>query len=85
MTRKEVYKLIDGERDYQDALLPDRREPKGTPHSVGDYLTMLRSYMHKADEAWTYNAGDTAALDVIRKIGAIAIHCMEDHGAPERK
>ncbi|GAG92939.1 unnamed protein product, partial [marine sediment metagenome] len=55
------------------------------PHTVGNYLTMLRRYANKADEAWTDNAGDLAALDVIRKIAGIAVHCMEDWGAPLRK
>ena len=41
--------------------------------------------MDKANEAWSMNAGDEDALDVVRKIGGIAVHCMEDHGAPERE
>jgi len=83
MKRKDVYKLIDGERDYQDQLPPNRTS--GGDHTVGDYLVMLNSYLHEANHAWTMNAGDIPALDNIRKIGAIAIRCMEDHGAPERR
>ena len=82
MTREEVYKLIDGEREYQNSLPPSRTN--GFHKTVGEYLTMLRCYMTQADVAWTMNAGDDAALDVIRKIAGIAVHCMEDHGAPER-
>ena len=84
MQRADVYKLIDGERDYQDSLGPDRRLPSEVPHSVGDYLVMLDTYLRKAKNAWTYCPGVTAALDQIRKIGAIAVHCMEDHEAPPR-
>jgi hypothetical protein len=83
MKRKDVYALIDGERDYQDSLGADRS--REAPHSVGAYLTLLRSYAAKADIAWTDNPGDTAALDVIRKIAAIAVRCMEDHDAPTRQ
>ena len=82
MTRSEVYKVIDGERDYQDSLSPDRTV--GVQHQVGSYLTMLRSYLAKAEQQWTNTAGDSAALSEIRKIAAIATRCMEDHGAPER-
>jgi hypothetical protein len=82
MKRRKVYELIDGERKYQDSLPPSRTD--GEQRSVGDYLTMLRSYMGKADAAWTDNPGDEQALDVVRKIASIAIRCMEDHGAPPR-
>lgn len=81
-SRADVYDAIDSERDYQDNLGAQRTA--GVPHSVGAYLTMLRKYMSDADEAWTNTAGDAAALEVIRKIAGIAVHCMEDHGATPR-
>lgn len=83
MSREGVYRLIDGERDYQNALGPDRTD--GAPRTVGDYLTMMQHYLAKATEAWVMNPGDQEALDVVRKLGGIAVHCMEDHGAPERR
>lgn len=83
MTREEVYHLINGERDYQDHLSSERTD--GTQHSVGDYVTMLTYYVSKLQEAWTMNPGTTQALDVMRKCAGIAVHCMEDHGAPARK
>lgn len=82
LSRYEVYELINGERAYQNALPPSRTD--GSEKTVGDYLTMLRSYMAKADAAWTDNNGNYPALDVVRKIAGIAVHCMEDHGAPPR-
>lgn len=81
-TRKEVYAVIDGERSYQDALGPDRTD--GTETTVGEYITMLQHYQIKLVEAWTLNPGDASALDVMRKIAGIAVHCMEDHGAISR-
>ncbi len=83
MKRTDVYNLIDGERYYQDHLPSTRTN--GFNKTVGEYLTMLRHYMNKADAAWTDYAGDEAALDVVRKIAGICVHCMEDHGAPHRK
>lgn len=85
MTRAQVYALIDGERDYQDSLGTDRREPFEVPHCTGEYLVMLATYLRKAEDAWTNTAGNHDALDQIRKIAAIAVHCMEDNGAPPRK
>ncbi len=85
MIRAEVYKLIDNERDYQDRLGPDRTElPPTHPREVGESLTMMATYFRRAQDGWTEQAGNEAALDNIRKIAAIAVRCMEDHGAPER-
>lgn len=81
--REVIYDVIDGERDYQDALPPTRTD--GHPRSVGDYLVMLDEYGRRAKIAWTDNPGDEQALDVVRKIAGIAVHCMEDHGAPRRE
>lgn len=82
MKREDVYKLIDSERAYQHTLPPNRTI--GFSKTVGEYITMLHHYMNKLDEAWTCNAGDEKALEVMRKIAGIAVHCMEDHGAPPR-
>jgi hypothetical protein len=81
-SRKEVYEAIDTERAYQDRLPATRTE--GHDHSVGDYITMLARYQQHLVTAWTDNPGDTEALHVMRKIAGIAVHCMEDHGAPRR-
>jgi hypothetical protein len=78
-TREEVYKVIDGERNYQNTKWA------GHSHEVGAYLTMMRNYMTKAEYAWTDNNGELPALDVIRKIAAICVHCMEENGIVERK
>ena len=88
MTREEVYKLIDGERNYQDKLAGARNgkeEDRLTAKSTGDYIVLLSSYIRRAQDEWTDNAGDRAALDVVRKIAGIAVHCMEDNGAPSRE
>ncbi len=82
-SRDQVYEAIDSERDYQDALGADRTD--GFDHTVGEYLVMLDTYLRKAKDAWTMNAGNKAALEEIRKIAGISVRCMEDHGAPFRK
>jgi len=82
MNREDVYKLIDEGREYKDNLPPSHTD--GEPHTVGDYITMLGYYYTRLQEAWTVNPSDEQALDVMRKIGGIAVYCMEDHGAPRR-
>ena len=82
-SREEIYVAIDSERDYQDSLGPLRtNEPV---HSVGDELTMLATYLRKAQDAYTSQPGVEAALHEIRKVAAIAVRCMENHGAPKRE
>lgn len=81
--RETVYRAINGERDYQDHL--DSTRTDWSKKTVGDYCTMMQYYQNELVKAWTVNAGDNAALDVMRKIAGIAVHCMEDHGVIERK
>ena len=84
-TRQEVFRAIDSERDYQDAQCLARYPTYRGNHEVGAFLTMFRSYLLRAEEAWTSNDGDAQALEVIRKLAGIAVNCMEQHGAPQRK
>jgi hypothetical protein len=82
VTRAEVYAAIDTEREYQDKLGADRTD--GSQHSVGDYTVMLNFYVQRLNNEWTMNPGTDEALKIMRKIAGIAVHCMEDHGAPHR-
>ena len=82
MDRDIVYGAIDSERDFQDAFTRDKGlNPNKT---VGEYLTLIRTYANKADAAWTGQAGDNGALEEIRKIATICVSCMEKHGANSR-
>jgi len=85
MNRSEVYQQVSNERDYQDSFkvgLDGRTD--GKEKSVGDYLTLIRTYSSKADAAYSGNPGNTPALHEIRKIAALCVQCMEVHGAPSR-
>jgi hypothetical protein len=82
LVMNQVHALVDRERYYQGVLGPNRTDARSK--SVPGYLCMFDSYLRKAIDAWTFNAGDTLALENIRKLAGIAVHCMEDHGAPHR-
>lgn len=73
---------VDLERNYQDSLGADRTD--FAPRKVTGYLTMFKTYLDRAINGWTENAGNEVALDNIRKLAGIAVHCLEDHGAPLR-
>lgn len=82
--REDVYKAVDGEREYQDA--GEGNSPDGE-QGVPEFLLALDLYVRKAVKAW-HKGGDgrdEATLHVVRKVTAIGVSCMEQHGAPERE
>jgi hypothetical protein len=84
--RPAVYDIINTERDYQDRIVDPDPDRRGTVfHSVGDFGVMLHEYMNRFDRAWVDGSGTNDALDVVRKIAAICVKCMEIHGARARQ
>lgn len=79
-----VFAIIMGERMYQDAQLEKSRFQIEI-QTVAAELLLMKSYLDKAMEAWTYNYGDAPALHEIRKVAALAVRCMENHGALPRE
>ena len=82
LKRQDVYKLLDGERDYQDNLPSNRTD--GREKTVGDWLTLLDRYVRKAQDSYADTSGDDAALNEIRKVGGLVVHCLEHYGANPR-
>jgi hypothetical protein len=80
MKREDVYKLIDGEREYQNDIWDADIDSK----TVGSHLTLLDTYLRAAKDGYTYTDGNRKALDTIRKIAALAVRCMELHDTPAR-
>jgi hypothetical protein len=86
MKRTDVYKLIDGERDYQDATWVARRTADGTPDEekpVAEWINYIEYHLSKAKER-VYHLDTEGALAEIRKVTALGVRTMEIHGAPER-
>jgi len=83
LVRGQVHTLINTERTYQDNL-PDTRTD-GSNHTVCGFLCMFDTYLRRAIDGWTNNPGTAEALDNIRKLAGICVHCMEKHGAPHRE
>ncbi len=87
MERKEVYKRIDDERDYQDMRwnnnlrsdeIPDEDKP------VAEWLNYIEYHLDKAKNA-NYQLNKEESLAELRKVAALAVRAMEIHGCPERK
>lgn len=81
-TREEVYKAIDSERDYQDS-----KWNASTYHSLYEWLVYLQDYLtegiHQASRL-PDKQRFPLVLDTVRKIGAMCVSAMEQHGAPYR-
>lgn len=69
---------IHGERAYQESKWP------GHTHSAGEWILILDKLMADARRAWVTGHGDNAALHEVRQIGATALACLEQCGAPLR-
>lgn len=77
-----------------EALLSERAyhkynsEKKGWEHedvpTVADELVLLHRYLLLAYAAFTDNAGSSAAMEIIRKLGGMCMRAMENHGASMR-
>ena len=81
LTRKDVFFAIDQERDHQDKKWGTLGEH---PHEVGSWLTIMRQLLNDAERAYMSQLGDIGALDEIRKVVAVGVACMEQHGVPPR-
>lgn len=87
MERSEVYKRIDGERDYQDRKWSPRREANGIPDEEKppiEWITYIEWHLNEAKKA-VYELEDEEVLAQVRKIAGLAVRCIELHGCPERK
>ena len=88
-SRAEVYKCIDGERDYQEMRIVRDGSTTLTegPHTPEEFLLYMEHYMHlareKASTVWGPKA-KTEILDVLRKVTALGVACMEANGVVAR-
>ena len=84
--RQDVYKCLDGERDYQDEKWGTQRTSNGTPDEekpVAEWINYMEFHLAKAKEK-VYYLKTEEALAEIRKVTALGVLAMEIHGCPER-
>jgi hypothetical protein len=87
MERQEIYKRLDGERDYQDKEWGTRKTLEGTPDEekpVAEWINYIEYHLSKAKER-VYYLDTLGALAELRKVTALGVRAMEIHGCPERK
>lgn len=83
MTRKEVFNLIDEERQYQDDLPhhQDKEQQRKTP--VAAWVIYMKKLLREAEDR-IYFMDEQTALEYIRKCTAVGVACMEYNDTPAR-
>lgn len=78
-SRRSAYAAIDSERAYQDDKWPNSLDKTIDEFAlyICEYAAQLRHVASTTDDV-------TARLDAVRKVGGLAVACMEAHGAPLR-
>ena len=67
--------LIDKERNRQDRI---HGEIEDHPHSVAEWLLIMRKELQKAENAWIKNGNPSAIIEIIEVI-AVGVACLEQH------
>ena len=87
MERADVYRLIDGEREYQEEVWPKGELRKG----ILGGIQLLRKYIDHDFSLHYAEYEDTPGLDIpriclddIRKMAAILVRVMENNETPAR-
>lgn len=88
VTRAAVYAAIDSERAYQEMrIVRDGSTSAHTPHEPEAYIIYMEDYLTEARRVASHTWGPeskAAILEVLRKVVALGVACMEAHGAPQR-
>lgn len=83
--RIDAYLALDSERDYQDAGRGNAKRHEGRPElTVGEHILILEKLVADARVEWYKPDGRNTAIEHVRKIGGVAVRCMELYGAPLR-
>ena len=87
-TRQEVYEALDSERAYQKHRWNEHTTTSKGHHSLSEWIAYIDYYLGLAKKELATRARQEAYPDVahiIRKITAMGVASMEEHGAPRRE
>lgn len=83
MNRADVYKVLDSERAYQT----NKWGATDLDHSPEEWFAYIEDYIGEAKHILAREAGATArpkAMEIMRKVGGMAVAAMEQHGTNPR-
>lgn len=85
--RKEIYSVIDGERDYQDKKWGSTfssNEPGDGSRTLDEFALYISGYSDKLKSYCAEFGDKEEKLNIVRKVAALCVACMEQHGAIKR-
>jgi hypothetical protein len=80
MNRQDVYKLIDGERDYQDSRWNENTTATKGKHSPEEWIVYMEDYLAEAKHILSRESAPKAyedAMAILRKVTAMGVAAME--------
>lgn len=86
-TRLEVYAALNDERCYQDSLWNEMTTTSKGQHTFEEWIVYMEDYLAEAKHILSREVAQTAqpkVAHIMRKVTALGVHCMEQHGAPWR-
>lgn len=88
MERNEVYLAIDSERDYQDKMWNCETTASCGKHSPEEWYMYIEDYINEAKHILSRKNVQEAypeAMNIMRKVAAMSVCAMEQHGVKNRK
>jgi len=82
MKRTDVFGLISGERDHQNAL-GHHSDGRDSVTAVAAWVVYMETHIAKA-KGYIYGGDERKALAEVRKVAALAVACMEHNSTPPR-
>lgn len=86
-SRAEVYAALDSERAYQDSRWTAETTTSEGRHTFEEWIVYMEDYLQEAKHVLSRKAAQHAqpeAAQIMRKVTAMGVACMEQHGAPKR-
>lgn len=87
-TRQEVYEALNTEREYQQSRWNSSTTTSGGQHSFSEWIAYMEDYLSEAKHLLARTAKQKSypeVSNIIRKVTAMGVAAMEQHGAPKRQ
>lgn len=88
MERKEVYKAVDTEREYQERETQDLGRPDMIEDfNMGTAMQAMNVMLNKAGDIWYTESPENnyeGTMEILRKISGVCVQMGEKYGMPKR-
>jgi len=83
-----VYEALTSEREYQKSRWNETTTTSGGHHSFSEWIAYMEDYIAEAKHILARTARQDAypqVAHIMRKVTAMGVAAMEEHGAPRRE